>query len=586
LEHQASKSHAFAGKPPAGLGLLIQSPADWLVLALLLMYAWFSMWISRDTSGFHDFLGGRFPVADGFDWLRDTLNAATSGYLSDYGAKRPLNVPFNVFYLWLGDRIAADPVLGSLLIKRLFSLGTIFFLVSVVRLQLSAAASGLTGFLMISALVNVRLPVLPQLLGQSLGYTSGTELNTFILVTAAVSLLLLACLLRSQRKSRLFLLLYCLGIVLLAASGLMRPGALLLTPSIIVIISMAPLLRLGPGVSFAQPIRMAILCASIGFMSLLLVKGVELAIFKQLITKCGAIGGNQGYSLFGMSSGGNYIDGIRMVKAMNLPPCDRIINPILMRMAVQRIIENPIPVIGLIFNNFRSLLSNYTFTLPALVLAALAWFSRLPVSARDRHLSACFSDRLREPALLAVAGCGSIALFSLVFLQEAGWRPATPYVAFPVLVYTILFEIVLSRFTRSQPPLLQAVAGYKVNPKLNCRLYIHHLLALLIAASIFTSLLLGLLLMRLGALGYRGYSSISGSVEQPLSWLEEWQSFNNLSPSMSEMYTLKRDQALAAPQLRLPGSAKPETICISFKRLQLPWDFPYGKLSVKSGNCL
>ena len=156
------------------------------------MYAWFSMWISRDTSGFHDFLGGRFPVADGFDWLRNTLNAA-SGYLSDYGAKRPLNVPFNVFYLWLGDWIAADPLLGCLLIKRLISLGTIFFLVSVVRLQLSAAASGLTGFLMISALVNVRLPVLPQLLGQSLGYTSGTELVIFILVTAAVSLLVLAC---------------------------------------------------------------------------------------------------------------------------------------------------------------------------------------------------------------------------------------------------------------------------------------------------------------------------------------------------------------------------------------------------------
>jgi len=547
------------------------------------MYAWFLIWISRDTSGFQDFLGGRFPVADGFDCLRDTLNAATSGYLSDYGAKRALYVPFNVFYLWLGDRIAADPVLGSLLIKRLFSLGTIFFLVSVVRLQLSAAASGLTGFLMISALVNVRLPVLPQLLGQSLGYKSGTELNTFILVTAVVSLLLLACF--AHCKSRLFLLLYCPGIVLLAASGLMRPGALLLTPSIIVIISIAPLLRLGPGVSSAQPIRMAILCASIGFMSLLLVKGVELAIFKQLITKCGAISGNQGYVFFDMSSGRNYIDRFRMIKEMSLPPCDRIVNLILKRLAVQRIIENPIPVIGLILNNFRSLLSNYTFTLPALVLAALAWFSRLPVSARVKHLSAWFPERLREPALLAVAGCGSIALFALIFLQEAGWRPATPYVAFPVLVYTILFEIVLSQFARCQPPLLQAVPDYKVNPKLNYRLYVHHLLALLITASIFTSLLHGLLLMRLGALGYRGYGSISGSVEQPLSWLEEWQSYSDLSPSISEMYTLKRDQALAAPQLRLPGSAKPKTICISFKRLQISWDFPHGKLSAKSGNC-
>ena len=277
----------------------------------------------------------------------------------------------------------------------------------------------------------------------------------------------------------------------------MRPGALLLTPSIIVIISMAPLLRLVPGVSWAQPIRMAILCASIGFLSILLVKGVELAIFKQLLSKSGAIGGNQGYSLLGMSSGGNYIEGLRMAKEMNLPSCDRVVNPIFKRLAVQRMIENPVPLIGLVLNNFCSLLSNYTFTLPALVLAALAWFSRLPVSAKVKHLSAWFPDRLREPALLAVAGCGSMALFALVFLQESGWRPATPYVAFPVLVYTILFEIVLSRFTRSQPPLLQAVPDYKVNPKLNYRLYVHHLMALLITASISTSLLVGLLLMRL-----------------------------------------------------------------------------------------
>jgi hypothetical protein len=584
LEYQASKSLGPAGTTPPGLGLLNQSSADWLVLALLLIYAWYSLWISSDTSGFHDFLGGRFPVADGFDWLRDTLNAA-SGYLSDYGAKRPLNVPFNVFFLWLGDRIAADPVLGSLLIKRLISLGTIFFFVCVVRLRLSAAASGLVGFLMISALVNVRLPVLPQLLGHSLGYTSGTELVTFILATAAVSLLLLACFLRSQRKSRLFLLLYCQGIVLLAASGLMRPGALLLTPSIIVIISMAPMLRLGPGVSWAQPIRMAILCASIGFLSILLVKGVELAIFKQLLTKCGAIGGNQGYSLLGMSSGGNYTDGFRMLKEMNLLSCDRVVNPILKRLAVQRMIENPVPLIGLILNNFRSLLSDHTFTLPALVLAALAWFSWLPLSVKFDRDSTWLPKRLRLLALLAVAGCGSISLFALVFLQEAGWRPATPYVAFPVLVYAILFEIVLSRFTRCQHPPLQAVPDYKFNAKLNNRLHLHHLLGLLITASIFTSLLLGLLLMRLGALGYRGYGSISGSIEQPLSWLHEWQSFNDISPSMSEMYTLKREPALDAPQLRLPVSAKPETICISFKRLQLPWDFPYGKLSVKSGSC-
>jgi hypothetical protein len=595
LENRAIKDYLF----------LHRSVSDWVFFIALLAYAWFTLWISRDSSGYHDFLGGRFPVADGYDWVKDALNAA-SGYLADYGAKRPLNVPFNVFFLWLGDRISADPILGSLLIKRLIVLASIFFFLSVIRLCLSNYAAFLVGLLLISSLGAIPSPLLPQLLGQSLGYTSGTELTTMWIVTVAASILILACIKREQHHFRMFILLYSFGMFLLAIGCNMRPGTFLLLPLVVALISFFPWLMRKPGDRFSRSTKALAICLFVGVVMILLASGLEKFVFDQLSTKCGAIGGNQGYSLLGMSVGGNFRDGGRMAQAMGIPNCDRIANPLIKKIAMQMIWQNPRPISLLLLANIKAVISELSFVLPLLLLSGLMIFPSSLWTGRLRALSP-LPFRLKMLSVVSISGSIGIAIFMTIFLKEASWRPATPYVLFPALAYGILLDWVLSCFSTFSP---RSMAESTLIGQAGSWDHSEHsvipALALLMATGVIASALLGLVIMHKQALGYRGYGSVSGAIERPASWLKEWQAYNHISPSMSVMYqlttpdqpppTLSEPNTQSNPKLSAvaSGNNQPsaslqstsaEMICVHYKRLQLPWDFPFGRLSVKMGNC-
>jgi hypothetical protein len=568
---------------------------DAVALIALLIYAVLTFGTSPYTSSFHDFLGGRFPVADGFDWLKDSLNAA-SGYNSDYGSKRPLNVPFNVFFLWLGDRFFSDPLPGSLLIKRLIALGSILLLTAVVRLRLSIAASFLVGFLLISSLGNVRLPILAELLGHSLGYTIGTELTAFILVVSATSLLLLACFNLDANKPRLSLVGYCFGLLLLTIATLMRPGTLLLTPAVIAMMTAPGLLKPQPGRSRADKLRALLRWGLAGVMTLLLAKGLEVSMFNQLKTTCGAIGSNQGYSLLGMSVGGNFRDGLAIAKSLKFPECDRRADSIYKRLAFERIRADPRPFLLVIWKNTVGVARNLSLLLPAIVLAYLA-VAALMTASSGGGSHPLIDQQLEWLSWLSLSGCFAMALFGIAFLGEAGWRPMVPYVVFPAIAYGVLAELIcrtvpamirrLRRPLLLRPPETSADHGVDGSAVLTSPNAIQNLLALTIALALMASAVLGLGLIKLGALGYRGYGFVSGTIERPGSWLREWQTYNRISPSMSVMYDISLEGGANAASLEQRQSATDaeDRICVNYKRQQLPWDFPYGTLRIRSGHC-
>lgn len=540
---------------------------DYVALIALLIYAALTFWVSAYSSSYMDFLGGRFPVADGFDWLKDSLNAA-SGYKHEYGAKRPLNVPFNVFFLWLGDRFFADPLPGSLFIKRLISLASILFLTAVSRLRLSTIASFIVGLLLISSLGSVQIPILSDLLGQSLGYTIGTELTTFIVVLNAIALLLLAGFNREVDKPRLALIFYCLGLLLLAMATLMRPGTLFMTPALIGIMVAATFLMPQPGQSPEDRRRALLTWGLVGVMTLLLAKGLELAIFHQLNNTCGVISGNKGSSLLGMSVGGNFRDGEALMKSLKIPQCGQIASQITMGMAMERIRADPRPFLSVIGKNIIGVASNLSLLLPALILI---FFSKAGPGSVPAYMHA----RLKWLAWVAAAGCLSMALFGIAFLGEAGWRPMVPYVVFPAIAYGILVDLIVFQ-VRSKTTALNDKDGRWVLKPPGAAL---NLLALIIPLALMGSALMGLGLMKLGALGYRGYGHVSGSIERPASWLRDWQTYNRISPSMSVMYQL-------SPENGTQISSLGDRICIHYKRQKLPWDFPYGTLRIQSGPCI
>jgi hypothetical protein len=564
------------------LSKVFSTSTSWLAegagFLALIVYAWVALRASQDANSFHDFLGGRFPVADGYDWLKDALNAA-SGYPVDYGAKRPLNIPFNVFFLWLGDRYSADPILGTLFIKRLVALGSIFFLVAAVRLRLSLVSSWLVGFLLISALTSVRVPLLPEFLGYSVGYTSGTELNAFILATVAVSILIVAAFFQDKNKKKAFLANYSIGIFLLSMATLMRPGTLLLMPFVVAIFSFEPWLNDEQKPTEVRGFQSIAICLLVGLLSILLAKGCEAIIFHILPTKCGSIGANQAYSLLGMSMGGNYRDGAQVVESMNLPKCERMAIPLIKQLAWERVRENPMPILSLVWNNFIQIFREPSFAITLVLLPLIALRAKSKMMPGRLFLT----DRLRTLAWLSMAGVYAMTFFAILFLREAGWRPGTPYVVFPILVYGIFIDALITRLGLGRFALIADKHAGPWNPK-RMQSWLS-LLSILIAAALLVSMLLGIVIMRKGALGYRGYGNISGAIERPASWLSEWRTFNAISPSMNVMYQAEIDRNYDLARLGQGKSFESDKICIHYQRLQLPWDFPFGKLSIKSGHC-
>jgi hypothetical protein len=523
---------------------------------------------SHDNS-FHDFLGGRFPVADGFDWLKASLDAA-SGYLTDYGVRRPWNLPFNASSLWLGQRIGPDPLVTALTVKRLLAWASIATLLTALRPRLTLASTAGLGILLFSTLPRWGESPLHELIGQGLGHTHGSELNAFIFVNVALAWFVHGVDALDAGNVRRSALQNTAGIVVLCVALQERPGTLALLPALTVLVAVAAA-RGGPqGKPPPWRWRRAVAIVILAVLGWMLVAGGQLALERSLAkSACGAIGANSGSSLMGMSTGQTWREGMQETEKIGLAGCGKALSRKQRDIAIERIRTDPMPFLNLLGRNVIHLLKVPSFELIIVALGCMAFFA---TKRFWRHQANGGEDSPGNHLITGMAVCGSLSIiaFQIIFFGEAGLRPSVPYVAFPFLLLILAAERGYRLISHSHPPRI-IPSGHRNN------------LAPLMSILLLAYIGFGMLLIQRQTLRSAGYQYVTGSIQISQEWLDSWMAYRAISPSMGIMYDVRISPELAslAPSFRQEHTP----LCLTFRRRSLPWGMPFGKLLISPGGC-
>lgn len=523
---------------------------------------------SNDNS-FHDFLGGRFPVADGFDWLKASLDAA-SGYLTDYGVRRPWNLPFNVSSLWLGQRIGPDPLVSALTVKRLLAWASIATLLTALRPRLTLVSTAGLGLLLFSTLPRWGESPLHELIGQGLGHTHGSELNAFIFVNVALAWFVLGVDAQDAGSGRRSALRNTAGVVFLCLALQERPGTLGLLPALTVLVAVAAARDGVQGKPFPGRWRRAVPIVVLAVLGWMLVSGGQLALERSLAKSvCGSIGANSGSSLMGMSTGQTWREGLQETKEIGLTECGKALSRKQRDIAIERIRTNPLPFLNLLGRNAIQLIKVPSL---ALVLLALGGLAAMAARRAWRQRSEPAQEPPGNHLITGLAACGSLSIiaFQIIFFGEAGLRPSVPYCAFPFLLLILAAEKGYSVMSHSPSPII-IPSGHR------------NVLAPLMSMLLVVYVGGGVLLIQRQALRSAGYQYVTGSIQISQEWLDKWMAYRAISPTMGIMYHVQISPELASLAASSRRDHRP--LCLNYRRRGFPWGLPYGKLKITPGGC-
>lgn len=538
----------------------------WIILALGVLVGSSQ---SRFSPSHHDLGGGRLPVSDGAAWFvgsSSTLQGMRAGWV----ARRPLNVTFAAPTISLSSWIAKDPLVMNLQIKRILAYAAIAALVLALEGCFSVFTRLGIGLSLLAVLFNNQASSLSFLLGGGLAYTQGSEPNAFVVVVVGVACLVFAAREAMALARRKALMAYAFGVCLILIGCQMRPGTLLLTPLLIALF--LPLFQERSATSpfkFRQfvprDVRPFLLTTAVAISGALLLQ--QLA-FLQVTDGCGAIGGNQGYSLYGLSQGRDWTAGLAYAKSRGLI-CEKNANTILKNEAKKQFLKNPIPALGVVVDNSKKTRMQPGRRSWFVLVSSFILLSCLLIGKRIIP-----SDSFVEPRtwvlLLGAAGWISMELFTMLLFRDSYLRPLVPYSVFPILAVWGLIDALV------HPP-----SRLPVLPTL----FQQHALAAL-STFLLLQLLLGSFLLQFHpSLANPGRSSM---VQGQFSF--EMADANKLGSSTWIFDRgLPENYHIAAPfpaSLSRPGFKDPGEYCVSYSRERLPDQFGrFGRVAITKGPC-
>jgi len=529
----------------------------------------------RFSPSFHDLGGGRLPMSDGAAWFVGSAQATEGGRMG-WVARRPLNVSFNVPLIRLSARVAADPLPMTLQLKRALAFAAIAALVVALEGCCSQLARLGIGLSLLASLFSSKASSLSFLIGSGVGYTHGTELNAFVFVVSGVACLVAWTRTRRLEEQKRSLLFLGSGLFLLSVGCNIRPGTLLLLPLLVGLAVLAETRTLGhnywpPTLMTLKGLRPFLLAVGLGIGSCLLLQ--QLA-FAQVTDECGAIGGNQGLTLYGLSRGLDWNAGVAYQK-IHAPGCEKTANILLKKEALKNFVRDPLPALGVVMNNldrnnhiaFTAVARPGRRSWPVFLLAVMAMTFLLQRHRFPENGGLIGTGNL--VFLVGFLGWLSMEMFMVFLFRDAYLRPLTPYAVFPILVVWWLIDRVFFQSAMSSNRKRPAPA-----------------ILLLLPGCLAIHLLLGnLTLLTAEPLATLGVpSKVKGSFPVEISRLRSmgadlWMFEVGLPPN----YRLSRP---FPKELRGYGNKPDGTYCLSYERRRLLDSFDlYGEIAIEPGAC-
>ena len=527
----------------------------------------------RFSPSFHDLGGGRLPMSDGAAWFVGSAQATEGGRMV-WVARRPLNVSFNAPLIRLSARVAADPLPMTLQLKRALAFAAIAALVVALEGCCSRLARLGIGLSLLASLFSSKASSLSFLIGSGVGYTHGTELNAFVFVVSGVACLVAWARIRRLEEQKRSLLFLGSGLFLLSVGCNIRPGTLLLLPLLIGLAFLAETRTLGqtywpPTLMTLKGLRPFLLAVGLGIGSCLLLQQLALA---QVADECGAIGGNQGLTLYGLSRGLDWKAGLAYQKIL-APGCEKTANILLKKEALKSFVRDPLPAFGVVMNNLYR--NNHITAIarpgrrswPVFLLAVMAMTFLLQRHRLPENGGLLGTGNL--VFLIGFLGWLSMELFMVFLFRDAYLRPLTPYAVFPILVVWWLIDRV---FAHSAMPCNRNRPAPAI--------------LLLLPGCLAIHLLLGHLTLLtpepLATLGFP--AKVRGSFPVEISRLrsmgaDQWM----FEAGLPANYRLSRP---FPKELRGYGDKPDGTYCLSYERRRLLDSFDlYGEIAIEPGAC-
>ena len=527
----------------------------------------------RFSPSFHDLGGGRLPMSDGAAWFVGSAQATEGGRMV-WVARRPLNVSFNAPLIRLSARVAADPLPMTLQLKRALAFAAIAALVVALEGCCSRLARLGIGLSLLASLFSSKASSLSFLIGSGVGYTHGTELNAFVFVVSGVACLVAWARIRRLEEQKRSLLFLGSGLFLLSVGCNIRPGTLLLLPLLIGLAVLAETRTLGqtywpPTLMTLKGLRPFLLAVGLGIGSCLLLQQLALA---QVADECGAIGGNQGLTLYGLSRGLDWKAGLAYQKIL-APGCEKTANILLKKEALKSFVRDPLPALGVVMDNLYR--NNHITAIarpgrrswPVFLLAVMAMTFLLQRHRLPENGGLLGTGNL--VFLIGFLGWLSMELFMVFLFRDAYLRPLTPYAVFPILVVWWLIDRV---FAHSAMPCNRSRPAPAI--------------LLLLPGCLAIHLLLGHLTLLapepLAALGFP--AKVRGSFPVEISRLrsmgaDQWM----FEAGLPANYRLSRP---FPKELRGYGDKPDGTYCLSYERRRLLDSFDlYGEIAIEPGAC-
>lgn len=347
----------------------------------------------------------------------------------------------------------------------------------------------------------------------------------------------------------------------------MRPGTMLLIPVLAGLFAAAQISSLSRNARAWLPFLLATILGIGSALSL------QQLTFGQITDSCGAIGGNQGLTLYGMSKGLDWNAGVAFGKEHGIQ-CERTSNALLKKEAWKEFLRNPAPAMGVIADNldknnhiaFTDIArpgrrSWYILIFSSIVLLAVAVKRRLnfnPATNQPRHFI----------LLLAFAGWISMEIFIVFLFRDSYFRPLVPYSIFPILAVWGIVDTVIqpSQEVPEPTPLQKKVLGA-------------------VSGLLIGTLLLGnLLILRPSLARSSGPEWVSGKFPVDMAELqrlgiESWM----FKRGVPMEYRLR---APLPPPLTAEVAPVHGTFCLSYRRRRFPKTLGvYGDVWVTPGNC-
>jgi hypothetical protein len=527
----------------------------------------------RFSPSFHDLGGGRLPMSDGAAWFVGSAQATEGGRMV-WVARRPLNVSFNAPLIRLSARVAADPLPMTLQLKRALAFAAIAALVVALEGCCSRLARLGIGLSLLASLFSSKASSLSFLIGSGVGYTHGTELNAFVFVVSGVACLVAWARIRRLEEQKRSLLFLGSGLFLLSVGCNIRPGTLLLLPLLIGLAVLAETRTLGqtywpPTLMTLKGLRPFLLAVGLGIGSCLLLQQLALA---QVADECGAIGGNQGLTLYGLSRGLDWKAGLAYQKIL-APGCEKTANILLKKEALKSFVRDPLPAFGVVMNNLYR--NNHITAIarpgrrswPVFLLAVMAMTFLLQRHRLPENGGLLGTGNL--VFLIGFLGWLSMELFMVFLFRDAYLRPLTPYAVFPILVVWWLIDRV---FAHSAMPCNRNRPAPAI--------------LLLLPGCLAIHLLLGHLTLLtpepLATLGFP--AKVRGSFPVEISRLrsmgaDQWM----FEAGLPANYRLSRP---FPKELRGYGDKPDGTYCLSYERRRLLDSFDlYGEIAIEPAAC-